>query len=242
MKISKILFVIFSIILIVSLSLAEEITLNVGESKEISGNTVKLKSIKSDKVVVTVNEESKIIETGKQETIGPLKIRLIEIFYITQSEGNAKIEVTSLYTCGDSKCEGTETKSNCCQDCGCQSGYDCEDNECLLHVEHQCNKDEECNDNNQDTSDRCTGYPRKCQNKGIAICDDNLDCDDNDKCTIDKCVNSDCRNERIEGCKTDESPKNKTTEENIIGSEDEINSEITNVTAEDKSPNQKTSL
>jgi len=199
------LFLIFLIsIILISSILAEDITLNVGESQEISGNTIKLKSLKSDKAVITVNTDSKIIEQGDEETIGPLKVRLVEISYFGPSEGNVKLDVTSLYSCGDNKCEGPETKESCCQDCGCQPGYDCINKECLVHVEHECDKDEECDDNNPSTSDRCVGYPRKCVNANIEICNEDLDCNDNRECTTDVCRNNDCFNEPIEGCESEE--------------------------------------
>ncbi len=72
-----------------------------------------------------------------------------------------------------------------------------------MHVDHECDKDEECNDNNQKTSDRCSGYPRKCQNNPITICETDEDCNDSNECTTDKCTNNDCFNERIEGCNID---------------------------------------
>jgi len=40
------------------------------------------------------------------------------------------IEEISLY-CGNGVCEETENHESCCQDCGCQDNYYCEDNFCL---------------------------------------------------------------------------------------------------------------
>lgn len=196
----KLLWMVLIFLVIVNLVLAEEITLNVGESKEISGNTIKLKNLKSDKAVITVNDQSKILELNDKEEISTLKVNLKEIFYISENEGHVRVEVSALYTCGDNKCDSLETQSSCCQDCGCQQGYDCENNECLVHVEHQCNSDSDCNDNNPNTSDRCVGRPRKCQNENISICEEDSDCNDNNNCTTDSCRNNDCFNERIEGC------------------------------------------
>ena len=201
--------VFFIIFLMKEISVAEQITLNVGESKELNGNTIKLKSIKSDKVVITVNDESKIITKDKEEIIGAVKVTLIETFYITSSEGIAKIEVTSLYVCGDARCEGLETQKNCCQDCGCQQGYDCENKQCIIHVENECDSDEECDDQNPNTSDRCTGLPKKCQNSNVLICTTDEECTDDNSCTKDSCVNNDCFNEKIQDCKINESIKNE---------------------------------
>lgn len=223
MKTLKLFLVFLISIILINSVLAAEITLNVGESKEISGNTIKLKSLKADKVVITVNDESKIINQGEEETIGPLKVKLVEIFYIGPSEGNSKLEVNSLYTCGDNSCEGTESRENCCQDCGCLTGYDCDDNECKLHVEHQCNNDADCDDSNPNTSDRCAGYPRKCKNADNAICNEDIDCDDNKECTNDVCRNNDCFNERIEDCESEEP---EIAEESNDDNEQESNDDI----------------
>ena len=222
-RIKVLSFIVISI-LITNLSVAEQITLNTGELKELNGNILKLKSVKIDKAVVSVNDESKIIVLDKEEIIGAVKVKLLETFYITSSEGNAKLEVTSLYTCGDAKCEGPETKKSCCQDCGCPQGYDCEDKQCLIHVENECNSDEDCDDNNQNTIDKCTGRPKKCQNSNILICTIDKDCDDERECTKDSCVNNDCFNEEITGCKSNESVKSndeKTDEKTNVVDEQE---------------------
>ena len=206
MKTNKILLILL-ILVFVNTILAEELTLNVGESKDINGNIIKLRSLKSNKALISVNDQSQILEENKEEIIGPLKVEVLEIFYVTDSEGHVRLTVTPLYVCGDGNCNGPETKETCCQDCGCQAGYDCEDNKCLVHVENQCNNDEECDDNNPTTSDRCTGRPKKCVNSDITICRQNSDCEDNNPCTTDNCINNDCFNKKIEGCENQEETK-----------------------------------
>jgi len=35
-------------------------------------------------------------------------------------------------SCGDGHCDPSETQSNCCSDCGCPTGYSCQNNQCTL--------------------------------------------------------------------------------------------------------------
>ncbi len=81
------MFFLLCVLVFLTVALAEELTLNVGETKEFSGNSVKLKNIKSDQAVITVNEESEIVNKERPEDVGPLRIVLKEIFYVGPSEG-----------------------------------------------------------------------------------------------------------------------------------------------------------
>jgi len=215
----KDLFVVFILLLSLSLISAEEITLNVGESKEVNSNLLKLKNLKSDKVVISVNNESKIFELNDEETILGVRIRVKEIFYFDPSDGYVIVEITSLFVCGNGVCDDSETSETCCQDCTCPSGYDCDGNKCIHHVEHECNSDSDCNDNNEDTLDKCKGTPRKCSHLSTIICTTNEDCDDSRVCTKDSCINNDCKNTKIENCTSgteqfpgEESLKNQTNQ------------------------------
>ena len=63
-------------------------------------------------------------------------------------------------TCGDGLCEGDESSSDCCDDCGCDDGSSCESNEC---VEELCgngvvDSGEECDGSVSDKSCSDFGY------------------------------------------------------------------------------------
>lgn len=192
---------VFIMLVLLQIALAEEMAINSGEEKEFSGYTVKLKNLKADKAVISVDDESAIFELNEEKIISGLRIKLNEIFFLGNNEGHVKVDVNSLYVCGDGNCDGTESKESCCKDCGCNSGYDCVENECLVHIDDECNVDSDCNDNNDNTLDKCIGgRPKICKNYPDTICVDNSDCDDDDPCTEDKCTNNDCFNERIRNC------------------------------------------
>lgn len=89
------------------------------------------------------------------------------------------------YCCGDSVCEGEENEIVCQYDCGCQTSEDCDDdNECTTDI---CNAGV-CENN--PVSDNslcslgicCSGQcaPASCSNDG--------DCDDSETCTLDVCI------------------------------------------------------
>mgnify|MGYP001585406290 CR=1 FL=1 len=217
--------IVLIILLFCTVMQAEEITINVGETKEVNGYDVLLKNIKTDKVVVSINEESKIIDLNEQEELLGLKIKVNEITYFSDSEGYAKLDITSLYVCGDGNCDDLETADTCCQDCECSAGYDCEDSICIVHVDNECNTDTECEDNNENTLDRCTGSPKKCQNISTLICTTDQDCEDDNECTEDKCTNNDCFNTQIEGCVKEETPEQETESESEESSQQESEEE-----------------
>jgi len=55
-------------------------------------------------------------------------------FYGNDSDGlwNSTTQWSYLVTiCGDGTCQGSESPSNCCKDCGCSLGQTCYDNECM---------------------------------------------------------------------------------------------------------------
>lgn len=222
----KIIFTFLTLIL-VNAVIAEQITLEVGESQETNGVTVKLKNLKSDKAVISVNDDSKILEEGDLEQIGPVKVKLLELFYAGTSVGSVNLEVTPLFECGDNICDGPETKSSCCQDCGCQSGYDCVDNECVVHTDDECKTDSECDDENQDTLDLCRGTPKKCDNLSTLICSEDSDCNDNNPCTQDSCTNNDCFNELMPNCESKEEnlQEDEEIQEDINVEQEENNEE-----------------
>jgi len=179
----------------------DSLTLEFGQAQEFNGYSIKLQNLKEDKVVISVNGESAIFQVGDEKTLSNVVIKLNEISYLSQEDGNIKIDARALNVCGDNKCDATESQAVCCKDCGCQTGYDCIDNKCAVHVDDECNSDEDCDDSNKDTLDICAkGKPRKCTHISSVVCKDSVDCDDENPCTTDVCKNNDCFNEKIPDC------------------------------------------
>ena len=192
---------ILTILVLTGLANPDEIIVNFGETQDYNGHAIKLKGIRIDKAVVSVDRESGIFEIGEEKVLSGVKVKLNDLFYAGDREGNVKLSVSALYICGDGQCNGQENKETCCRDCGCNTGYDCEDNKCLIHVENECNDDSDCDDNNENTLDKCSGgRPKKCTHIGSSICEEDSDCDDSDSCTTDKCRNNDCFNDAIPNC------------------------------------------
>jgi len=201
MKIIISVFLILTVLAQIVLANPDEITIVFGETQDYNGHVIKLKGIRIDKAVVSVDGESGIFEIGEEMVLSGVKVKLNDIFYVGEREGNVKISVSALYVCGDGQCNGQENKETCCRDCGCNTGYDCVENKCLVHVENACSNDADCNDNNENTLDKCTtGRPRICSHIRSSICEKDSDCDDSNSCTTDKCRNNDCFNEQIPNC------------------------------------------
>ncbi len=180
---------------------AETFTFETGQVRDVSGYSVKLKNLKSDKAVVSVGNESAIFIIGEKKVISDVAITLVGITYIGKGEGSATLDVRVLYLCGDKICDKGESKITCCKDCGCQPGFDCIDNQCLAHVDDECASDKDCDDSDEKTLDLCTkGRPRKCSHFSSVICKQDIDCDDANPCTLDICTNNDCFNKKIENC------------------------------------------
>lgn len=53
-----------------------------------------------------------------------ISVILIWIFFLKKPKIN----------CGNGICEGIETYSSCCLDCGCPTGYECENNQCITET------------------------------------------------------------------------------------------------------------
>lgn len=70
--------------------------------------------------------------------------------------------------CGDDVCYDDE--KDCCQDCGCDLGYDCIGNKCVPI--DRCLSDESCKDDDPCTIDKCSGTPKKCVNTLNVSCDE----------------------------------------------------------------------
>lgn len=217
----------FFLFLLIPVTLATELTINFGETAEFENQIIKLRNLKVDQAVIEVGEEAKILEVDELASIGNLEVKLIEIFYIGESEGHVKIDVSSLYVCGDGNCDGPENSGNCCQDCSCSPGLECSSNKCIIPNQDEesqdsevCIEDEDCDDQNQDTLDLCAGTPKKCLSISTVICETNEDCNDNNSCTEDKCTNNDCFNTQIPDCQQPiEEAEEIESEETTVGDE-----------------------
>lgn len=202
-----ILFLIFAIFIFNKFYISGFTTFKVGENEDVDGRTVTIKQISSGSVVVDVNGVSNIVDIGQRKEINGIEVTVDEIFYVEEKEGRfVKLNLKSLYkfVCGDGDCEGDETKESCCKDCGCDSGYVCEDNKCILESKsseyNECGENEDCDDEDDSTIDRCKGSPKTCVHILSYLCERDEDCDDGNGCTEDKCINYDCLNKRIAGC------------------------------------------
>ncbi|MFH1445122.1 MAG: MopE-related protein [Nanoarchaeota archaeon] len=80
--------------------------------------------------------------------------------------------------CGDGTCEGSETYSNCPQDCS---------------PEDECSGDADCNDNNACTTNTCSGTPKTCSYPAITQCIG----------TSDGCCPADCTSANDGDCDTE---------------------------------------
>ena len=137
---------------------------------------------------VVSSEIVKEVEQKKQETI------------------EKKVEKPVIdFVCGDGNCDEGET---CCLDCGCPTGFWCEDMKCIPRPkcgDGVCNAHENCGncfvDCKCEKGSICV--ENKCQ---IVVCQRNRDCDDNDACTLDRCYfagdkNAYCGHEDVTECK-----------------------------------------
>ncbi|MEK6951721.1 MAG: hypothetical protein AABX29_01785 [Nanoarchaeota archaeon] len=218
----KIISLLFILLFLIGIVYADQ--LEKGSTIEVGGKKVLLKGIAEDSVVVSVDGVSNIIEQGETKTINGIKIIVGEVFY-SDLGSQADISAESIYSCGDGNCDETETSDNCCNDCGCKNGLECNDNKCREKPVNKCNSDAECNDNDSSTEDKCTGSPKECKHIGGKICEKNEDCDDDNECTKDECKNSDCFNAKTEDCVsnlTDSEMKNTNTTGNKSRLEQEV--------------------
>jgi len=184
----KKLYILF-IILLSAIVFAQE-TYNQGSSTTASGHKITIVNIGQMNVIVNVDGVKDIVPLYGNKEINGVKVSVVEIFYTDEAESRStKLLLEALTTvsgvafgeCGDGSCDGTETKENCCMDCGCEKNYSCVDNKCLLN---ECNDDEECwNVPNRDfcISYKCEDKPKKCVQTPIA------GCIVNDKCCPSNC-------------------------------------------------------
>ena len=191
------------------------VTLRQGETYETSSKQIIVENIKEDMIVINVDGVKNIINVGEQKEVNGVDILLESTFYVDEpGERTASVVMSVAFYCGDDNCDTdhNETKENCCEDCGCSSGYTCQDSVCKSEAQVQqeqaeeeeksmdkCSSNADCNDNDHLTEDICKSYPGK-PNKCLnipPICKTDIECDDQDSCTVDRCVNNDCLNTEV---------------------------------------------
>ena len=138
-----------------------------GDSFESGGRVIIVNKISQSNVVIEVEGVKNIISIGEYKNINGVKIEVIDLFFVDEEEArNVDISVSVLDagTCGDGECKAGETSESCCKDCGCQTNYKCEDNECKSSIPAECKKHEDCDDGNPVTIDLCVDLaPKTCK-------------------------------------------------------------------------------
>lgn len=169
----------------------EKIDLKVGESFTIRGRNVMVLALneEDDKVVVCVNNQKAII--SEEGRVGEVRIKILNIVEdgFNPEDSYARLEL-----------------ENDCRDCVCNG--DCDNSQCIIERE-ECSSDNDCDDNDEGTSDKCEGNPKKCVYRDIEViledvdaCSIDIQCDDENECTADTCQGEPkvCHNLGIEGC------------------------------------------
>jgi len=186
--------------------------LYLGETIEYAGRTIVVERVNADSAIISVDEEQDIFKKGDKKLINGIEIQVLEIIYFPEPEDRRiEINLDSTTICSDGVCDLGEDSENCCIDCGCQTDYTCENNECVYRPANKCEIDVDCDDNNLITKDLCFGEPKTCHYQTIQ-CDLNEDCEDNNKCTQDYCIFNACINKPVAGCETKEVPISKSVE------------------------------
>ena len=188
MKVIKILIL---VIILSSISVLAEETLKQGDSTTVGGKTFTLLAVgETGNAVVSVDGINNIVNLNQEKEINGVNVLLTSAVYMGEDsiakfilESIAEATAAStphVVVCGDSVCEGTEDKDNCCKDCGCKYGYGCENNKC---VKAECMEDKDCYPAQKDycVLDKCDSISKKCTHKPIT------DCVVNDKCCPTNC-------------------------------------------------------
>ncbi|HXK18981.1 MAG TPA: hypothetical protein VNG33_14315, partial [Polyangiaceae bacterium] len=94
-------------------------------------------------------------------------------------------------TCGDGTCNGSETQSTCCQDCGCQGGYTCASNTCQANPH--------CGDGTCNGSETQSTCCQDCGCQGGYTCTSNT-CQANPRCGDGTCNGSETQSSCCQDC------------------------------------------
>ena len=194
----KIVFLLTFLFVILTVTAAtERITLNKGESLFLNQKNITLLNadFKNDNVLICVNNQKAIV--SDEEMVNGARIEIKDVI----DEGTAELEI--------------EVES--CNDDSCKCTIDCTNNLCITTSseppEDECYTDSDCDDNNDQTEDKCEGTPKTCTNTLIqpsTDCANDEDCNDNDECTADRCINNECVHPKVE-CGSDNQQDNNTS-------------------------------
>ncbi|MFH1210867.1 MAG: hypothetical protein V1645_03040 [archaeon] len=227
----KTLFLLLLILIPATYALTEtKDKLNLNSTATVWGKTIKILDATSEGAVkYEVDGKKDMIIFGEltKETNG-MKVNFLNFTYIDETYVVISVELTVNAQCGDGLCDKNMTESNdtCCTDCGCTTG-ECTGNICGIA---QCHADEDCDDKNNCTIDRCNSEkecyttptvicnngdgccPSECgwendtdcekEPEIIPMCVNDTDCTDDDGCTTDKCEGNpaNCTHTKTEGC------------------------------------------
>ena len=168
----------------------------------IEGNSDKLED-GSEIVVKTILEDS-----GNDE---------VDFYFYGSGKNPLDIELGrnwDISTCNfDDECQEDESASSCCNDCGCDSGFVCEKNECIR--KEGCVSDNECDDNNPCTTDDCENS--KCKYEEKSGCELNGECVDYGTISNDQyCLDNEWKPRKDVGeeCESDYECSNKRCKDN----------------------------
>ena len=198
----------------------------VDQEVDVGGRKVIVNNIGSNSVVIKVGEVKDLVTSGTTKEIAGIRVTVNQVFYVEERESRyTDISFSSVYSCGDGECTaGIEDSTSCCTDCRCSGEMTCNDNQCGLWHLNKCSGNDDCDDNNDQTFDICTGSPRKCVNNLVVECSLDEGCKDDDPCTLDVCENNECFNKKQDGCGSDnvrgeaisqESGQTEVSDENI---------------------------
>jgi len=194
----------------------------------VSGSSAKFKINNEELETLGEGESDKIVDGSQLVVWKILKGEQDEVDYFFYGSGDFPLEVElettwELDACNfDGTCEEHETKDNCCYDCGCNTGYSCEENLCIRKKE--CSSNEECKDDNPCSTDLC--IDEKCKyTKQLGCIKDNTchlqgsttdaeycsgeswikrkeplsQCIENYECLNDKCLKNKCYKKTLKG-------------------------------------------
>jgi len=131
----------------------------------VSGNSAKFKINSEELDTLKEGESDKIVDGSQIVVWKVLKGEKDKVEYYFYGSGDFPLEVEletnwKIEECNfDGTCQDHETEDSCCYDCGCNTGYSCEENLCIR--KKGCISNEECTDDNPCSIDLCVD--EKCQ-------------------------------------------------------------------------------
>ncbi|MBW2977703.1 hypothetical protein KY331_02555 [Candidatus Woesearchaeota archaeon] len=186
----------------------KNVGLFINDNVVVGGKTITFLSLTSTKILLEIDGSKKIISSSETTRVDGITFAITETVLDEEIKNvYVKLNISLSYTCGDEKCDLIENERICCKDCGCSDNETeaCVSNQCL---QIECKTNEECEDKNTCTLDKCQDY--QCINELITTCKKNDDCcptnctssNDNDCNPIKVCEanevknNSYCQNNR----------------------------------------------